>query len=432
MTTKNQSLSRTYCCLFIGLLLNAMCGIANAQTTRVSVKSFGGQANRGASTSSSPSISANGRFVAFGSTSSNLVPGGVKDAEAVYFHDRKTQKTTRVSVSSKGVAGPGMFPSMSADGRYVVFESWVDSLAKGDTNNQNDVLIHDNAMHTTSLVSVSSKEIQGNAGSNKASISANGRFVVFESFADNLVPGDTNGVSDIFVRDLTAGTTKRVSVSSKGGQGDQYSGAGSATISGDGRFVAFTSLSENLVANDKKRGWDAFVHDNFSGQTISLTNDITIGNTPMYLGGIDAKISANGQFAVFVATANPFAGFAGGTSFTKTLIYNVFNGQITYAIADVPGLPTDDGSGNASISGDGHFLAFNATTQDNVGNVFIQDQVTNATYLVSASSRGVRGNNHSFLPTMSTDGHHVAYFSMANNLVAGDTNKAVDVFVLDF
>ncbi len=420
MTKKNQSLSRIYCGLYVGILLSTLCGIANAQATRVSVNSANVQANRGASTSSSPSISANGRFVAFGSTSTNLVPGGVKDAEAVYFHDRLTHKTSRVSVSSSGVAGPGMFPSMSADGRYVVFESWVDTLAKGDANNMNDVLIHDNATHTTSLVSVSSKGVQGNNSSNKASISANGRFVVFESFADNLVPGDTNGVSDIFVRDLKAKTTTRVSVSSSGRQGDQYSGAGLATISGDGRFVAFTSLSKTLVANDKNKGWDAFVHDNLSKMTINLTSNL------LPLGGADSKISANGQFVVFLGVVNPDTPEAAG----MTLIYNVFNGQITPAIAEVPGLSL--AGGNPSISGDGHFLAFEAVTPDNLSNIFIQDQVTNATYLVSANAKGVRGKNHSLLPTMSTDGHHVAYLSMANNLVPGDSNRAVDVFVLDF
>jgi hypothetical protein len=431
MNTKNQSLSRIFYCLSLGLLLTAICSIANAQTFRVNVNSAGGQANLGASAYTNPSISLDGRFVAFGSTSSDLVPGGLEGEEAIYFHDRVAQTTTRVSASSNGVAGTGLFPSMSFDGHYVVFESW-SNLAEGDTNGQNDVYIHDNATHTTSLVSVSTEGVQGNNMSNKASISADGRFVVFESFADNLVPGDTNGVSDIFVRDLVAKTTKRVSIDSKGVQGNSYSGAGLPSISGDGRFVAFTSLSGNLAANDTNGGWDAFLHDNLTGQTIRITNDIIIDSTPMFLGGIDAKLSVNGQFVVFVATANPYAGFAGATSVTKTLIYNVFNGQITFAIADTPGLPTDNGGGNANLSGDGHFLAFNATTQDDsLSNVFIQDQVTNATALISGNSSGVRGNSHSFLPTISIDGLHIAYLSVANNLVAGDTNNAVDVFVLD-
>ncbi len=431
MKTKNQSLSRIYSCLVIGLWLTALCDIANAQSTRVNVNSSGGQANLGASAYTNPSISANGRFVAFGSMSSDLVPGGVEGDDAVYFHDRLTQQTSRVSVSSSGIAGPGMFPSMSADGHFVVFESWGD-LAEGDVNGQNDVFIHDNATNTTNLASVSSQGVQGNNMSNKASISADGRFVVFESFADNLVPGDTNGVSDIFVRDLIANTTTRVSVSSSGEQGNSYSGAGLPSISGDGRFVAFTSLSGNLAANDTNGAWDAFVHDNLTGQTISVTNNITINNTPMFLGGVDAKLSANGQFAVFVATANPYAGFQGATALTKTLIYNVFNGQITFAIADTPGLPTDTGGGNANISGDGHFLAFNAITQDNLSNIFMQDQVTNQTFFISTNPGGVGGNNHSFLPTISTDGHHIVYLSAADDLVANDTNNAVDVFVVDF
>lgn len=431
MATKNQSLSITYCCLLIGLWLTALCGIANAQPTRLSVNSSGVQASLGVSAYTNPSISANGHFVAFGSTSGNLAPAGVDGEEAIYFYNRLSNTTTRVSKSSSGTPGPGMFPTISADGRYVAFESTGDLVAD-DTNGQNDIYIHDNATLTTSRVSVSSEGAQGNSWSTKASISSNGRFVVFESDANNLVPGDTNGVTDIFVRDLVANTTKRVSVSSTGGQGDFYSGAGRATISGDGRFVAFTSLATNLVPNDTNGSWDAFIHDNITGQTLNFTNNLTIGNTRMFLGGIDAKLSTNGQFAVFVATANPYAGFAGATSLTKTLIYHVFTGQLTFAIADTPGLLADDGGGNANLSGDGHFLAFNATTQDDsLSNVFIQDQVTNATALISGNSSGVRGNNHSFLPTISIDGLHIAYLSAANNLVAGDTNNAVDVFVLD-
>src|SRR4028119_1809444 len=170
--------------------------------TRVSVDSAGNRAN---GYSSSPSISADGRFVAFYSRASNIVPGDTNSTRDIFVRDTLTNTTTRVSVDSAGNQenGTSFFyaPSISADGRFVAFYSEASNLVLGDTNNTFDIFVRDRLTNTTTRVSVDSAGNQGNSRSTSPSISADGRFVAFSSFASNIVPGDTNRDSDIFVRD---------------------------------------------------------------------------------------------------------------------------------------------------------------------------------------------------------------------------------------
>src|SRR4028119_1991642 len=232
-------------------------------TTRVSVDSAGNQGNSNnfSNFSSTPSISADGRFVAFPSNSSNLVPGDTNNNNDIFVRDRLTNTTTRVSVDSAGNQGNGnnftnfvSTPSISADGRFVAFSSNASNLVPGDTTNNNDIFVRDRLTNTTTLVSVDSAGNQGNTDSNNPSISADGRFVAFSSDASNIVPGDTNNNNDIFVRDRLTNTTTRVSVDSAGNQANTYST--SPSISADGRFVAFASNSSNLVPGDTNNTYD--------------------------------------------------------------------------------------------------------------------------------------------------------------------------------
>ena len=168
-------------------------------------------------------------------------------------------KTKRVSVSSAGAQGDsGSFhPAVSADGRFVAFASNATNLVGGDTNAVSDVFVRDRKTHKTKRVSVSSAGAQGNDLSESASISADGRFVAFESVATNLVGNDTNGFDDVFVRDRSTGKTRRVSLDSAGVQGNGDSEEPS--ISADGRFVGFDSLATDLVGNDTNGFEDVFV-----------------------------------------------------------------------------------------------------------------------------------------------------------------------------
>ena len=239
-------------------------------TERVSVSSNGSQAN---GESDAPSMSADGRFVAFSSRASNLVTGdtnGDTDYDRggdIFVHDRDTGRTERVSVSSAGVQGFNVSysPSISADGHFVAFTSRASNLVVGDTNNKHDIFVYDRVTEITERVSVSSVGAQTDNLSHSPSMSADGRFVVFLSWASNLVVGDTDGYWDIFVHDRVTRMTERVSVSSDGNQAKGSSLFPS--ISADGRFVVFESYAANLVADYTIYRYGIFVHDRDTGMT---------------------------------------------------------------------------------------------------------------------------------------------------------------------
>src|SRR5439155_1436556 len=197
-----------------------------------------------------PALSADGRFVAFVSFATNLVAGDTNGATDVFVHDRQTGTTERVSVASDGKKGNdgSRGAALSADGRFVAFHSTPTNLGPGDTNGATDVFVHDRQTGTTERVSVASGGTEGNGFSAGPALSADGRFVAFHSTATNLVAGDTNGKTDVFVHDRQTGTTERVSVASDATQGNNASSY--PALSADGRFVAFHSDATNLVAGD--------------------------------------------------------------------------------------------------------------------------------------------------------------------------------------
>jgi Tol biopolymer transport system component len=284
----------------VALLAAALAGpVAGQVTERVSVDSSGTQENNACR---SPSISADGRYVAFYSYADNLVSGDTNGTWDVFVRDRQSGTTERVSVDSLGAQGNDFSytPSISADGRYVAFMSKATNLVGGDTNGAWDVFVRDRQGATTERVSVDSLGSQGNGGSNVPSISADGRYVAFQSNATNLVSGDTNGSPDVFVRDRQTGTTERVSVDSGGVQGNGTSSLPS--ISADGRHVAFESYASNLVSGDTTWWQDVFVRDRQSGTTerVSIDSFGAQGN------GFSDKpsISADGRYVAFRSDAS--------------------------------------------------------------------------------------------------------------------------------
>jgi Tol biopolymer transport system component len=277
---------------------------AAADTTeRVSVDSDGAEGNGESFTA--PWISADGRFVAFASLASNLVTGDTNGVQDVFVHDWQTGMTERVSVGSDGAGGNGesdLIPAISADGRFVAFASLASNLVAGDTNGIQDIFVHDRGTGLTERVSVRSDGTQANATSEDPAISADGRFVAFQSFASNLVAGDPISVPQrVFVHDRQTGITERVSVSSDGTVASATSGA--PAISADGRFVAFSSFARNLVPDDTDFFADIFVHDRETGITerVSLSSAGVEGN-----GGSEGKnaISTDGRFVAFASRAN--------------------------------------------------------------------------------------------------------------------------------
>jgi Tol biopolymer transport system component len=289
--------------------------------------------------------------------------------------------TERMSVSTGGAqgTGPSLSPAVGANGRFVTFASDAPDLVSGDTNGR-DVFVRDRLSGSTELVSIASDGTQANRAALFPAISGTGRYVVFQSDADNLVPGDTNDATDIFTHDRTTGTTTRASVSSDGAQGSNDSVTPS--ISADGRYVTFTSLAGDLIQEDTNEDRDVFVHDLDTGvtQLASVASDGTQGNAASGgFGAGPARISADGRFVVF-------------GSFASNLVL-------------------DDAAG--------------------FDDVFVRDRLLNTTECASLSSAGIVGNGHSMYPSISDDGRYVVFYSQADNLAAGDANDATDIFLRD-
>lgn len=250
------------------------------------------------------SMSADGRYVAFGSTSSILVPGDVNGRPDIFLRDRLAGTIELVSVNSSGAQGNGSSGSLdemdiTPDGRFVSFVSWSSNFDAGDNNNTADVYVRDRVLGLTRLVSLGVANQVGGDLSWGGRLSADGRFVAFNSFSWDLVPNDTNGAIDVFVRDTLLGTTERVSVSSAGVEANGKSFP--AQISADGRFVCFPSMGSNLVPGDTNGTWDVFLRDLWQGTTTRLSVDAQgiEGNGPSFGPAIsrDARLLAFGSQA---------------------------------------------------------------------------------------------------------------------------------------
>ena len=346
-----------------------------------------------------------------------------------------TATTRRVSVSSAGVEGNGdtYDAAVSADGRFVAFRSEASNIVAGDTNAATDVFVRDRKTHTTERVSVSSAGVEGNAPSYNASISADGRFVAFYSLASNLVANDTNSTYDVFVHDRQTHTTQRVSVSSAGGQGDGSSAEPS--ISASGRFVAFSSSSTNLVGNDTNLATDIFVHD----RQTHTTRRVNVSSTGVEAnsGSDGPSISADGGFVAFESNASNLVG--SDTNAVRDVFVRDRTNHTTKRVSvSSPGTEANAASGRGSISAGGRFVAFESQATNLVGNdtngatdVYVRDRKNQTTKRVSVSSTGTAANDGSHEASITADGRFVVFGSDASNLVGNDTNGATDVFVRD-
>jgi Tol biopolymer transport system component len=322
-----------------------------------------------------PSVSADGRFVAF-ETGKNYRLAGTRILGVVVF-DRVAGTTERIPLhpGRPGWRGVGESPGISDDGRFVVFQSGASRLVANDTNDTTDAFVYDRQTQTMERASVATDGSQGGLGVDdgtlEAEISADGRVVVFRSNAAGFVADDTNATSDIFVRDRQAGTTERVSVSSAGEQANNRSFGGA--LSADGRFVAFYSDASNLVAGDTNGDTDIFVHDRRTGITerVSLASSGAQGNDG---SAGPVSLSDDGRLVAFASAAN--------------------------------NLVADDGNGR--------------------GDVFVHDRLTRSTQRMSVATGGTEGSESSFLPELAGDGRAAVFMSFASNLVPGDTNDFCD------
>lgn len=288
--------------------LNSATATGFGTTTRVSLDSSGNQAASNFPVGSeNPAISADGRYVVFISRVSSLAgtDSSFSVFADVYVHDRQTHATSRVSDDTNGkraFIAPSTAPTISADGRVAAYSAYFSEIAgcpKGSLSGQ--VVVHDLQTGQNDCISLDATGNPANGGSSTLSISADGRYVAFESGASNLVPNDTNHVTDVFVRDRQTGITTRVSVDSEGNQAtppnNVASGSSHPSISADGRYVAFESFASNMVPEDTNDSSDIFVHDRQTGTTslVSASSDGVLGNGQSG----HPSISADGRYVAF-------------------------------------------------------------------------------------------------------------------------------------
>lgn len=412
----------------------ALAGAAAGQTTtRVSVSSDGVSGN---AHSRRPCISADGRIVVFHSMANNLVPNDSNGDYDVFVHDRVTGVTRLVSASSSGAQGiyKSWYPSISADGRFVAFESESPNLVAGDTNNKTDIFVHELLTGQTRRASVSSSGAQANGATYHAFLSRDGRYVSFWGDASNLVPGDTNGTDDGFVHDTVTGETVRVSVSTAGVQSN---GRTTITkISHSGRQVVFMSRASNFVPNDTNPEYDIFVHDLDAGTT-ELVSKSTSGEQANY-DCYDGSISGDGNVVSFSSLAdNLVPGDSNGT--WDAFVHDRITGATELACVNSAGVQGAGWSNGGTVSTDGRFIAFqsiasNLVEGDTNGfwDIFVRDRVAGTTVRVSVDSAGSESNGDSFYPAaagISADGSLVVFDSLATNLVPGDSNGFSDAFI---
>ncbi len=346
-----------------------------AGTSRISIDDGGDEAN---GSSLNPSISADGLVVAFVSGATSLVNGDTNATDDVFVRNRAAGTTVRASVGDAGqqANNSSADPALSGDGRFVAFQSKATNLVSGDTNAKSDIFVRDlQPGGTTTRVSVGVGGAQANGDSNNPTISSDGRFVAFSSDATNLVADDTNGFRDVFVYDRQTGTTTRVSVSSSGAQsnGDSFATA----ISSGGKYVAFASVATNLVSDDTNANRDVFLHEMATRITmrVSVSSD---GQQGLGFSSDPALSSeATGLVVAFESTAS-------------NLVANDVNGA---------------------------------------SDVFVYDLATATTSRASEATPGASANGGSFNPAISADGGVVAFDSVAPDLVPNDANGTSDVFV---
>ncbi|MGB7875050.1 MAG: hypothetical protein WBL25_11755, partial [Anaerolineales bacterium] len=403
---------------------------APGATSRVSVDSNGIQANN---YSRFPAISDDGRSVVFESEASNLVPVDTNGTGDVFVHDRQTGATTRVSVDSSGIEANDSSggASTSSDGRFVAFYSYASNLVSGDTNGMIDIFVHDRQTGATTRVSVDSSGTEANGNSADVyyatSISSDGRYVAFQSEANNLVSGDTNGAEDIFVHDRQTGITTRVSVDSSGVQANAASST--PVISDDGRYIVFSSAGSNLVAGDTNGKTDVFVHDRQTGAT-TLTS-VNSSGAQADGGGSSPSISGDGRYVVFLSDSNNLA--SGTEDFGKLVyVRDRQTGQTTPVSVYSDGYLMYGTLDQPTISGNGRYAAFSFYDKANgqgLQEIWMRDLQTGES--IQATYGGTSSEDSSYSPSLSADGKIVAFWSASKTLVSGDTNGAWDIFVYE-
>jgi len=409
---------RTLPCTLLSWL--ALAAALPAQATQmVSVDQSGGPAN---GLSILPEVSANGRYVVFQSAASDLVPGDTNGVMDIFVRDMLTGVTTRVSISSLGFQANGSSgnPSITDDGQTVVFRSDATNLVPVDTNGQPDVFLRDMQSGQTFRMNPSWDGNQANGPSGIPRISGNGHFLVFWSLATNIVKNDLNGQGDAFLFNRLNGGMEIVSLSDTEAQGNLPSEF--PAVSRDGRFVAFRSSATNLVTGDTNGKMDIFVRD----RSLKTTRRASISSGGVQGNGDSdiARVSDDGRFVAFISHSSNLV--SGDANASADVFHHDFLTGATIRVN--PNNPSR--SWLSDLSADGlqvlYFSFLSGSFQE-----FLKNLANGEEILVSQAASGGNGNSNSTEGSLSPDGRFSVFGSYASNLVQGDSNSTQDVFLHD-
>ena len=340
-----------------------------------------------------------------------------------------------ISIATTGNTGAGatVASDLSSKGVYVAFASEANNLVAGDTNGVSDVFVRNTLTGTTERVSISSAGVQANQLSDQAAISFDGRYVAFRSAATNLVGGDTNGFTDVFLRDLRNKTTIRVSVKNNGAVQTTGGNASHPSVSNDGTEVSFESESPNVVDFDLNNKPDAFVR-NIPGGFTDITT-VTSAELALNAGGANPSMTGDGRYVVFGSATTQVGVDTNG--FDDIFLRDRVAGTTERVSMASNGDPSDGNSQFPTVSSDGRYIAFQSIATDltpaldavNDIDVFRRDRTAATTELVSVAQGGHPANTGGAGPSISWDGTKVAFASDSTNLVSDDTNKVSDTFI---
>jgi hypothetical protein len=420
--------------LVTGALSAALALVTLASAADITCISAGGDGLPADGDSRNFGASRNGRLWAYSSFATNLVAGDENDHRDVFVFDRKSEKTELVSVASDGTQGDGDSHNgrMTGNGRFVVFQSAATNLVPGDTNEQVDVFVRDLRKGTTVRISTTEDGTEADEGCAWPNISANGRYIAYRSSATTLVPGDTNGVGDVFVFDRKRRTTERASFRSDGSQTTET--VIRHTISPSGRFVAFVSAEDGIVPDDSNGLIDVFVVDRKRGTVERVSRAYDGGEIDA--GCFQPGFPLNDRYVTYPSEATNLV--PGDTNGVQDVFRYDRKRRSTTRVTVLPdGSEPNDWTDAVRYARGKRLVLFRsaatnwvADDTNGVPDVFLMDTRAGTVVRLSENADGVEGNNWSSRPIVTRNGRLVSIFSSASNLVPGDDNETYDVFLI--
>jgi Tol biopolymer transport system component len=415
------------------LLQTATCVGTTAQrdtdsgiTTRISVANDGTQSD---GNSYYAVISADEQWITYDSDAATLTPADSNGERDIFLYHRPTRTTALLSRADDGTPGNGFseFPTLSGDGRIIVYHSDATNLVANDTNDIRDIFLYNRDTETTTRLSAAPDGTESNGASARPAISADGQWVTFFSDASNLVNGDNNNTNDIFLYHLTTGITTLISRTP-----DDSPANGASlhpNISADGAWIAFDSTATNLVADDSNGVADIFLYERATGTITRLTPNSADGDSH------NPTISLDGSTVAYISSATTLV--PDDTNQAEDIFVVEIAATTTNRVSIATnGTQGNDHSRKPALSADGRRVAFYsfASTLVNgdsnqASDIFLHDRTTHTTTRLSLSTDGAQSNGSAFDPAISADGHHIVFHSDAATLTPDDTNATHDIFL---